>query len=426
MTIAPAGLAADLRGVPRRGLRREDGNVTLTFALAFPVLLGVMGLAVDSAAFYDQQARMQTVADSTALSVAKELHLFLNDSAALKAAGESRAEALLAESGIADRPHMVEVRLDPAQGYAQVEIAMAAEAFLPAEIWGENPIVVRADARSFGQVSLCILGLEEHAGDTIRADHGALVTALDCAIQSNSTDADGMRASATSVFLSAFICSSGGYDGLPTSFLPLPQTDCPIIDDPLDLRAPPPVGGCDFLDFRVDDGDDTIGPGTYCGGLEIVGDADVAAEPGIYLITGGPLKVSNDAKLRGEHVAFYFDDDAAIIDITDRAVIELSAPQEGSMAGILFFENPAAPEGRDFKISSNAARKLLGTIYLPKGTFKGGAGGLIGSLSAYTIIVANRIDLDGAQLVINADYAASDIPVPLGLGPNSTSVRLSN
>ena len=82
-------------------------------------------------------------------------------------------------------------------------------------------------------------------------------------------------------------------------------------------------------------------------------------------------------------------------------------------------------------------RKLIGTIYLPRGIFKASAKledilplpgdplKIIGEASTYTIIVANKIELDGVNLVINADYAASDVPVPLGLGPKSTSVRLS-
>ena len=82
------------------------------------------------------------------------------------------------------------------------------------------------------------------------------------------------------------------------------------------------------------------------------------------------------------------------------------------------------------------ARKLIGTIYLPRGIFRAKAVDegiiplprdplkIIGDASTYTIIVANRIELDGVNLVINADYAASNVPVPAGLGPKSTSVRL--
>ena len=96
------------------------------------------------------------------------------------------------------------------------------------------------------------------------------------------------------------------------------------------------------------------------------------------------------------------------------------------MAGILFYEDRSAPAGRFFEVSSNAARKLLGTIYLPKGTFKSAGTGNIADASAYTIIIANRLMLLGANLVINADYTSSDVPVPEGVGPNSSQVRLSN
>ena len=33
-------------------------------------------------------------------------------------------------------------------------------------------------------------------------------------------------------------------------------------------------------------------------------------------------------------------------------------------------------------------------------------------------------EVDAVELVINADYAASDVPVPSGLGPKSNKVRL--
>jgi hypothetical protein len=58
--------------------------------------------------------------------------------------------------------------------------------------------------------------------------------------------------------------------------------------------------------------------------------------------------------------------------------------------------------------------------------FKAGGSGRIADASAYTIIVASRLDLDSANLVINADYSVSDVPVPQGLGPTSSQVRLDH
>ena len=62
--------------IRRALLGDQGGNVAVAFALVLPVLVGATGLAVDSASFYNQQARMQSVADSTALAVANELHLY--------------------------------------------------------------------------------------------------------------------------------------------------------------------------------------------------------------------------------------------------------------------------------------------------------------------------------------------------------------
>jgi hypothetical protein len=424
------------------------GNVGTTFALVIPMLIALTGLGVDSAAFYNQQSRMQSAADSAALAIAKEMQLFSDNSAMLRESGRSRVEALLGEVGLAARPHSTEITLDSDGGRAQVRIAMAAKAFLPAEIWGENPIVVQAEAIVYGQERLCVLGLEKRSGDTIKADNTALVTAPDCAIQSNSTDPNGLTANNLSTLIGSFICSSGGYRGLPTSFVPQPETDCPAVEDPLAMREAPAVGGCDYLDFKLDEGVQTIAPGHYCGGLTIVSSADVVAAPGTYIISGGKFEVANEAELRGEDVSFYFADDAATLVFKDHAYVELAAPKAGPMAGILFYEDRSAPVGRNFEITSGSVKKLLGTIYLPKGRFKGdgrsllgtavnlaggltgalGVGGLlptIGDASAYTVIVANRLELIGVNLVINADYAGSDVPVPRGLGPFSQQVRLS-
>ena len=135
---------AKLFALARRLAVQDGGNITLIFSLAFPVVAGLAGLAVDSASFYNQQSRMQSVADSSALAIAKEMHLFAEDTAALKEAGDTRIEALLAEVGLAERPHEAEVRLDSKEGHAEVEISMIAKSFLPADVWGENPIVVRS------------------------------------------------------------------------------------------------------------------------------------------------------------------------------------------------------------------------------------------------------------------------------------------
>jgi hypothetical protein len=413
----------------------NDGNIGVIFCLAAPVLIGLAGLGMDSAAITNQQTKMQSVADSTALAVGKEMNLLLEDLDPLKQSGMNRVETLLGEAGLADRPHTVKVTLDKEKATSHVEIAMEARTFLPPEVWGPNPIVVVAEASVLGTGRLCILSLNGTSKRALALDGLARVTAPDCIAQSNSKDSEGLSARKLSLLISSSACSAGGYEGDASLFIPPPESDCPILDDPLEMREAPAAGGCDFDGVKIDMSQ-TIAPGHYCGGLRIEKDAQVTAEAGIYVISGGPLEVKGSAGLRGEGVGFYFADDDATFNFKNKSVVELSGPTEGPMAGILFFESRSAKAGRTFKISSNSVRKLIGTIYLPQGIFEaksklddilplpGDPLKIIGEASTYTIIVANKIELDGVNLVINADYAASNVPVPAGLGPKSTSVRL--
>ena len=404
--------------------RDTGGNVMLTFSLAFPVLLGAAGLAVDSASFYDQQSRMQSIADATSLAVAKELHLYRkkqDEISELKEVGRTRVDALLSEAGIVDRPHTTEVAVDLDHNKVVVDIAMQTSSLLPVEVWGENPIRVSSEAHAYGQSRLCILGLHPDKSKTIKAD-GALLTAPDCAVQSNSKDKGGLEVSGGGKLISTVICTSGGYKG--GIYEPPPTTDCPVLDDPLAERQAPVTKGCDYLDRVIGGGRVSISPGTYCGGLKIDSDASVRAEPGIYVIVGGRLEVKAKATLTGEYVSFVFQDSAATLEFDPKTTIDLSAPKDGAMAGILFYENRLAPLDRKFTIKSEHANRLLGTIYLPRGTLKIDAKAKVADLSAYTVIVARQIEVKDANLVVNSDYGGTDVPVPEGVGPNSQFVRV--
>jgi hypothetical protein len=300
---------------------------------------------------------------------------------------------------------------------------MVAKTFLPVDVWGENPIVVTSLARTYGQSKLCILGLDGAKKDTIKAEGSASLTAPQCAVQSNSEDPGGLTVASGASIVSTVICSSGGVkaDGAVD---PNPETDCPKLDDPLASRVPPAPGGCDYLDQRIESGAVSISPGHYCGGLKIEKTAKVVAESGVYVISGGKLEVKDTAELSGEYVTFYFQDDPALLDFARDTTIDLSAAKEGPTAGILFFENPLAQLDREFKIASENAHRLLGTIYLPRGRLTIDAKANVAEASAYTVIVAKQLKVKDANLVVNADYGGTDVPVPDGVGPNSSMVML--
>jgi hypothetical protein len=86
----------------------------------------------------------------------------------------------------------------------------------------------------------------------------------------------------------------------------------------------------------------------------------------------------------------------------------------------------AAPP-RQHQIFSNNAQTLTGTIYMPKGEILIDASQPIAAYSAYTVLVVNQLHLcAGPTLALNTNYTATDVPVPMGVGPYSAKIFLSN
>ncbi len=400
------------------------GNVALLFCLVIPILIGLTGFALDAAGYARQLGKIQSIADASSLAVANELHLYRRDIEELREVGKARVGAMIADSSYAGESYNVAIGVDPDQNLIDVTIDMPAKNFLSVDLGYFSKVEAKSTAQAYGLSRLCILTLDPSAPRALKADGGSSITAPECAVHSNSTAPNGLDVAPDSHLISTQICSSGGF-GPKGNYDPTPEPDCPRLDDPLSLRPRPSVGGCNFLDTHIDKEKVSIGPGTYCGGLKITGGAEVIAEAGTYIFTGGNLEVKDKSKLVGEHTSFFFDDEASSLNFDKDTTIDLSASKEGDMAGILIFENPAIPKGHDFTIRSENAKRLLGTIYLPTAKLMIDSKSAVAAESAYTVIVAQQLDVKGAELIVNSDYGGTDVPVPKGLGPTSTMSRLT-
>jgi len=129
----------------------------------------------------------------------------------------------------------------------------------------------------------------------------------------------------------------------------------------------------------------------------------------------------------------------------NKGQVSLRAPTAGENAGLLLVSMKDV--WRSFKIEGQGTSSLLGTIYLPAGalwvarpgdvwpdkntspdvaTVPAGAPSTVGASSAYTVLVTQRLIVTGGmKLVVNADYAATSVPVPVGLGPGGGTIGLS-
>jgi Flp pilus assembly protein TadG len=412
----------------RQALKRlcgdERGGVLIAFGVALPALLLGAGVVVDYGILSEQRTAFQAAADASALAAAREFRLANASPATVQSVAEKFAATSLKA---VNHSGTIAASVDLKKMTVTVEINTVARTNIM-HMFGTDMVAVgaRATARVLGSASICVIGLEKDKNETIHLEKEAKLEAPECAVYSNSTKAQGLKAMQNSSIRARFICSAGGsYKDKFDSFSPSPTLDCPVMADPLASRPPPPTGGCSATDLTVTTSI-TLSPGTYCGGIRISKAASVSMNPGIYVFKDGPLDVSGGASLKGANVGIYLNGKGSVIRFDADTRIDLTAPRDGVLAGILFYEDRTSPLNQKHEILSNDAKVLLGTIYLPQNELNIAANKPVAAESAYTIVVARRFTLSaGPTMVLNAKYSSTNIPVPEGVGPGSTAAHLA-
>lgn len=417
-------------------LRDEAGNIAAVYALMVPIVFGAAGIGLDYSRAASERSKMQSVADSAAIAAAREFQMAKADPE--KIAAVAKAYVITQITGVT-----IGTKVDSKALTVRVDLQKGVEPTLAKVIWsGTIQLTASATASMSGGLPLCLIGLDLKAAGTIKLEKNALLNAPGCVVYSNSKNTQGLKSMDDAVLRAGFICSAGGkVQTKNTNYTPSPQTDCPIISDPLAARQPPAASTCDYKSRVVDGGVVSLKPGVYCGGLSISNGAQVTLAAGIYTIKDGPLLVDGTATVTGDYVALNLLGAGANLIFQVATTINLTAPKDGPLAGILIYDDPTGAPApvqvkayskqgkapREHLILSDNARKLLGTIYMPQGRLIIDATKPVADQSAYTVLVVRQLDLySGPNLVLNTNYGGSDIPVPKGVGPYGGKVHLTN
>jgi hypothetical protein len=405
----------------RRFARSRRGSIAVITAICAPALVVIVGVATDYVMMTHIKGELQAAADAAALAGVKELSLSGATQNQVKSVAENFAKDNL--TGLpknGDKNDALSIDIKIAKEKRTVDVDIKKEwtpFFLHFVANGVTPIAAHAQATTMGLRLACVLGLAPLAPPGVQLWANASLVADGCDVYSNTKIPLGLVVNDNATLKADLICVSGGYVALsPGAVQPKPITDCPSFDDPLASRPAPKVGGCDHLAMIILNQNKTLNPGVYCGGLTILGNSKVKLNPGVYIINNGLLKVSGSASMTGENVGFYLSGLLTLMFFDSGSTIDLTAPKDGPLAGILFFEDRKAPPLRIHHIGSNNARNLVGTIYLPLGILFVDANAPVADNSAYTALVVRSLQLSkGPKLVLHGDYKSTDIPVPDGL-----------
>ena len=412
----------------QRFLKSRSGGSVLAFALATPALAVGVGATVEYSSLASRHSKLQLAADTAALAATKELSLANADDARIASVVASTVNTYIsgARGASSASPMTITSQVTDKRRRVTVDISDEVNTFMGRVLsYPTFRVAVSSAAKLYGATKLCVLTLDEAGAPALLSEKNSKLTATQCSVFSNSAAPNGLLAKDNSLLRAERICLVGGYSAGSGNIAGTVLTDCPPNGDPLANRpVPSNATACDQTGLVVKVAR-ALTPGVYCNGLKVDDGATVTLSAGTYVIAGGALEVTGGATLQGEGVGFYLQGSQATFNFKPDSTINLSAPKSGPMAGLLFFEDRSAPLLRTHSISSKDARRLLGTFYLSRGMLRIDANNPVADQSAYTVIVSRRLELSGSpDLVMNAMYSSTDVPVPEGVGPNGSAIAL--
>jgi hypothetical protein len=376
MIVAPF---TRMRGLFRRLLPDQRGNVALIVAAVFPLLIGAAGLAIDGVEWVLQKRQVQAAADAAAeagvygLINSEDMQDAVNRSIVHSGTVPDNAsiQALQGPPGRENDPFAV-----------KVEIATPANLFFTKMFLSKPPVIV-ADATASvvknGQYCAFALGaLREEAGLVLRPNSNVEV---DCGVTSNSTSPNALDADSSSSLkaLALRVYGSFGYGGARSAIHNSGVRENALVqEDPLQDTDPPliPNTGCPNATVNPGEKEIALDPGCYAN-MNLNG--NVRLQDGRYILNRGNFVVGPQGHVSCDACTIYLtSEDAATqpgsigkVKISTDATVKMSATREGPDSGILFYQDRhAAAElpGDENRLGGNGFSKLNGMIYFPTQT----------------------------------------------------------
>ena len=384
-------------------------------AILSTVLIGFVGLVIDSGSVSQSQQQAQAAADAAALAAFSNL-----SSGGTLSSATGFAGTLAVANGIPISALTVTF-LDASGAVTASPTAVAEVAarvaisrptyFLPALGIDSVPVSALAHAGAVGTgpaPAPCALCLFSGSG----TDLSLLVSAslsTGSPIISDSTSARGIGlASRASITASAVGIAGGGYSlGSGSTITPTPVVQAAVAD-PWPSLAAPQISGTAVNYTSPSSGSGSINPGLYSQ-ISVVGTFSLNLTPGLYVLTGS-LSTTAGAALSGTGVSVYLacpgyptacPSGAAGGGIAaGGSTFRLSAPSTGSLAGMAIFADRGNAQG---SVISAGTTAIGGTWYAIGSSLQIGTGTPI-QFDANLLLASLHLNR-GAQLALNPSGA---------------------
>lgn len=365
----------------------RSGAVAVVAAIAFPVIVGGIGLGAESGYWYLSQRKLQHAADVSAHAAG--VRLLASDS---KANIDAAARTVALASGLSGTVGSIVVN-NPPVGGSQAGLSNGVEVILTevrprifSSVFSSQPVTISgravATTSTGGGAGGCVLALSPTAAGAVTVTGSTAVTLTNCDVASDSNAATSFLMSGSGATLTAGCVYAVGEAtttaGLTLTSCSTVKINSPVVPDPYaSVSEPSAVGPCENSRVGSPGNETTVTP-TYnhpsgvrsmrfCNGLDVKG--IVSFSPGLYIIENGDLTfnggnsgATSAVTMQGSDVTFYVRAGARAR-LSGTVHLALAAPTSGSLSGILFFGSRTSTASQT--ITGNTTSTLQGAIYMP-------------------------------------------------------------
>lgn len=377
----------------------QNGGIMLAWAVLLPVIIGTLGLGVETGTWYLSKRNLQTAADAAALAGARETTSTKRTSAAVAAITQNGFDASSITITVNNPPisgsyttnnNAVEVVLSKPQGITFSSLFL-----------GTNPVVAArsvAVKETSSSGSGCVMALAGN-GTGIDITGSSTMNMPTCTLISNSNVTASENFSGSSNTNVHTLYTEGNYNVSGSATLTTavsPTIHGNETPDPYNNLTVPNYSGCDNNNFSTHS-TVTLNPGVYCSGFRLTSHANVTLNPGTYIIDRGTIDIGAQATLTGTGVTIIMTSSTSsnypTITVNGGATVSMSAPTSGEYSGIAFYQDRRSPIGISSKFNGGSTMNITGAIYMPQGqlTFNGG-NSINGSC---TQIISNTVGFSG-------------------------------
>jgi hypothetical protein len=381
---------------PRFARSSRRGIAVIWVAIVLMVMIGVIGLALDTGYTVLVGNQLQAAADAGALAGARTVGVAptgcktaavtiadLNSAAGLPVQIDINADVTVGHWDLNTRTftspssssNAVRVRARRVTGYGPGPVPL-----FFGSIFGVNTIDMSRTATAMANVtySPALVVLDPTGSCSLDVGGGGVLTVPGSAIQVNSTATTAACFSGAAMSSSTYLNVTGGVSGA-THFTGTIATGVPPLPDPLGALPAPPRGpplGSRSIGRQQNI---TLDPGYYNGGLTVQGTLHL--NPGIYIIGGTGLRANSAANIIGQGVMIYITDGAAVNMNSSSTRVTLSPPDPTRdtfpgadiYAGVSMFQDRVDTAQASLPLSGSF--NISGTLYFPSADIRVTAGG---------------------------------------------------